>query len=86
MPWQAVEKLSKAHAKLLREAERWCGGASGAQAGSGWAAVQAEGQDSCVALGTNASFPLLSSILDPGFALERSARAAQVRPPGQKPT
>ena len=54
-----------------------------AEPGLSWAAVQAEGQDRNVATGTNASLPLLSSIMDPGLALERSAAAARVPGPAQ---
>ena len=69
---QAVDMLSKAHSKLNYVAEHWAGQAPG------WGSVQAEGQNSSIAQGTNASFPLLSSIMDPGLALERTAQAAQV--------
>ncbi len=72
--------MSEAHSKLRHEAERWGAGAGRAGQAPGWAAVQAEGQDASVAPGTNASFPLLSSIMDPGLSLERTAQAAQVRP------
>ena len=80
LPLQAVKKMSTAHTTLRQEAERWSAGRGAGRAGqaSGWAAVQAEGQDASVAQGTNASFPLLSSIMDPGLSLERSAHAAQV--------
>ena len=71
--------MSKAHARVRREAERWSAGGALAGQGTGWAAVQAEGQSSSVAQGTNPSFPLLSSIMDPGLSLERTAQAAQVR-------
>ena len=72
--------MSKAHTKLRHEAERWGAGAGRAGQAMGWAAVQAEAQDASVAPGTNASFPVLSSIMDPGLTLERTAQAAQVRP------
>ena len=74
LPLQAVDMLSKAHTKLNYVAEQWAGQAPG------WAAVQAEGQNSSIARGTTASFPLLSSIMDPGLALERTVQAAQVNP------
>lgn len=82
MPSQAVKRMSKAHTTLRHEAERWDAGAGAGPAGQamGWAAVQAEAQDSSIAQGTNASFPLLSSIMDPRLSLERTALAAQVRP------
>ncbi len=80
LPSQAVKKMSKAHTTLRHEAERWSAGKGVGLAGQGmgWAAVQAEGQDASLAQGTNASFPLLTSIMDPGLSLERSAHAAQV--------
>ena len=77
-----MDRLSKAHAKLRHETQQWGTSTGTGQAGQamGWAAVQAEGQDSSIAPSTNASFPLLSSIMDPMLSLERTAQAAKVYP------
>ena len=76
---QVAEALSRAHAKLAQEADGWRAGDGLSGQPMGWAGVQAEGQDSSIAVGCNVSFPLLSSIMDPGLALGRSTQAAQAR-------
>ena len=73
-----MDQLSIAHAKLRQAVEHWGRDAGQAEPGLGWAAVQAEGQDRIMAMGTSASLPLLSSVMDPSLTLERSAAAAQV--------
>ena len=78
-----MDQLSIAHAKLRQAVERWGRGAGQAEPDLSWAAVQAEGQDRNVATGTSAGLPLLSSVMDPGLALERSAAASRVRCPAQ---
>ena len=75
---QAVDQLSIAHTKLRQAVGHWGRGASQTEPDLSWAAVQAEGQDRNMSAGTNASLPLLSSVMDPGLALERSAAAARV--------
>ena len=76
--WQAVDQLSIAHAKLRQAVEHWGRDAGRAEPDLGWAAVQAEGQDRNTAMGTSASLPLLSSVMDSSLTLERSAAAARV--------
>ncbi|BDA50080.1 probable terminal nucleotidyltransferase 4B [Coccomyxa sp. Obi] len=44
-----------------------------------WAAVQAEGQDFCVAAPSSSDFPLLNCILNTSLALDRSPSASQAR-------
>jgi hypothetical protein len=78
-PLQVVEALSRAHAKLVQKAGSWHADNDPAGQPVGWSAVQKEGQDSSVAAGCNVSFPLLSTIMDPGLALGRSTQAARVR-------
>ena len=73
-----MDQLSIAHAKLRQAVQQWGRDAGRAEPDLGWAAVQAEGQDRNTATGTSASLPLLSSVMDPGLALERSAAAARV--------
>lgn len=67
--------MAQAHDRLHASC---CSMAADGAAKPSWTAVQAEGQNICVAAPSSSDLPLLDSIINTSLALDRSPAASQV--------